>query len=68
MLKQLSFQLARQRINFMTDDQDLVKIVSNQLLNSFYIQLAKDLEVLDPKTPDQMYKTHLEEKRGGIYI
>lgn len=59
--------LGRQRINFMPDDQDLVKIVSNQLLNNFYIQLAKDLEVLDPKTPEQIFKTHLEDnKRGKI--
>ncbi len=64
MLKQLCFQLARQRINFMPEDQDLAKIVSNQHLNNFYLQLAKDLEVLDPKSPEQIFKTHLEEKRG----
>jgi RPN1 N-terminal domain len=29
------------------------------------LQLAKDLEVLEPKHPDQIYKTHLENRKNA---
>lgn len=32
------------------------------MLTEFYMKLAKELEVLDPKSPEQVYKQHLEEK------
>ncbi|CAD8085972.1 unnamed protein product [Paramecium primaurelia] len=63
--KQLAFQLARHRYQIdegIINDETLKKIAANQYLSQFYINLAKDLEVLEPKTPDQVYKAHLEEK------
>ncbi len=42
----------------------LNKIVSNQLLSNYYNQMAKDLEISEPKHPDQIYKTYLEDKKG----
>ncbi|CAD8208266.1 unnamed protein product [Paramecium octaurelia] len=63
--KQLAFQLARHRYQVeegIINDETLKKIAANQYLSQFYINLAKDLEVLEPKTPDQVYKAHLEEK------
>lgn len=38
------------------------KIISNNLLSEFYIKLAKDLEVDQPKKPEDIFKAHLEEK------
>ncbi|CUV07604.1 unnamed protein product [Cryptosporidium hominis] len=35
-------------------------IFSNEYLSKFYLFLAKELEVLEPKTPEEIYKTHLE--------
>lgn len=32
------------------------------MLTEFFQKFAKELDILDPKTPDQVYKTHLEEK------
>ncbi|OII70984.1 26s proteasome regulatory subunit S2 [Cryptosporidium ubiquitum] len=37
------------------------EIFSNEYLSKFYLFLAKELEVLEPKTPEEIYKTHLEE-------
>merc|ERR1719313_2035052 len=37
-------------------------------LSSHYISLAKDLDVLEPKTPEQIYKSHLEEKRSTVVL
>ncbi|KAJ1608575.1 proteasome regulatory subunit S2 (RPN1) [Cryptosporidium canis] len=36
-------------------------IFSNEYLSRFYLFLAKELDVLEPKTPEEVYKTHLEE-------
>ncbi|KAF7456817.1 26S proteasome regulatory complex, non-ATPase subcomplex, Rpn1 subunit [Cryptosporidium felis] len=38
-------------------------IFSNEYLSKFYLLLAKELEVLEPKTPEEIYKTHLEDNR-----
>ena len=46
----------------------LNKIVSNQLLSNYYNQMAKDLEISEPKHPDQIYKTYLEDKKGTPLI
>ena len=59
----MALNLARQRINIELDEE-LTKITSNTHLNEFYIDLAKDLDVLEPKTPEQIYKSHLEERKG----
>lgn len=61
--KQMALNVARQRVNIQLDEE-LTELASNTKLNEFYIALAKDLDVLDPKTPEQIYKSHLEEKRS----
>jgi len=65
--KQMALNLARQRINIELDEE-LTRITSNTHLNEFYIELAKDLDVLEPKTPEQIYKSHLEERKGAAQI
>ena len=67
-LKQMSLEIGRQRISLPDLDEELTKIVSNSHINEFYIKLAKDLEVDEPKHPDQIYKSHLEERKGTLYI
>lgn len=60
--KQLSFMIGRQQIFLMDDidDQDLIEIISNTQLNTHFLQLGRELDILEPKTPDDIYKTHLE--------
>lgn len=36
---------------------------SNTRLSDRYLTLARDLDVMEPKTPDDVYKTHLEDGR-----
>ena len=43
-------------------DSELNKIDSNSMLTEYFLKFAKELDILEPKTPDQVYKTHLEEK------
>lgn len=62
-LKQMAFMLGRQRTPHETEDEGLMNIASNALLSEHFKALARDLDVLAPKHPDAVYKTHLEDKR-----
>lgn len=64
--RQMAFLIARQRIWFdVSEDEDaeLQECLSNTRLSDYYKQLGKELNILDPKTPDDIYKTHLESSR-----
>jgi len=65
---QLALLLARQRICFElegddVDDMDLQDCLYNTRLPEHYKSLAKELNVLDPKVPEDIYKSHLESSR-----
>lgn len=62
-LKQMAFMLGRQRNPYESEEEDLQKIISNERLSEHFKSLAKDLEVTEPKHPDSIYKTHLEDRR-----
>lgn len=62
-LKQMAFMLGRQRNPYQTEDEEIMKIVSNERLSEHYKSLARELNVLEPKHPDQIFKTHLENNR-----
>lgn len=57
--KQLAFMLARQRVMIPTDDEELGNIMSNTFLTDQFRELGKELEILDPKVPEDIYKSHL---------
>ncbi|KAF2010014.1 26S proteasome regulatory complex, non-ATPase subcomplex, Rpn1 subunit [Aaosphaeria arxii CBS 175.79] len=64
--RQLAFLCARQRIWFdVSDDEDpeLQECLNNTKLPDHFKALGKELNILDPKTPDDIYKTHLESSR-----
>jgi 26S proteasome regulatory subunit N1 len=64
--KQLAFILARQRVILETADETLQSIIANNHLSEHFIALAKDLEVYEAKTPEDIYKTHLENTRTHL--
>lgn len=62
----MAFLIARQRIWLdVTEDDDLElqECLNNTRLPDHFKALAKELNILDPKTPDDIYKTHLESTR-----
>lgn len=61
MKKQLAFMLARQRIPVDVADEDLQVIFNNSILSKHFQNLAKDLEILEPKVPEDIYKSHLQD-------
>jgi 26S proteasome regulatory subunit N1 len=60
--KQLAFLLARAQINYEDEalDETLIEIINNSKLSEHYLSLARDLDVMDPKSPEDIYKSHLE--------
>jgi len=64
--RQMAFLIARQRIWFDVsddDDAELQDCLNNTRLPDHFKALGKELNILDPKTPDDIYKTHLESSR-----
>eukprot|EP01071_Lankesteria_metandrocarpae_P008901 Lankesteria_metandrocarpae@DN5085_c2_g2_i2.p1 len=44
-------------------ETELQQISGGQWLNAHFLQVAQDLDVVEPKLPEEIYKRHLEEKR-----
>mmetsp|Transcript_37776 Transcript_37776/g.80694 ORF Transcript_37776/g.80694 Transcript_37776/m.80694 type:complete len:945 (-) Transcript_37776:128-2962(-) len=69
MKKQMCLLLARQRINHEVedggdDDEELNELIGNEKLSEEFLKVAQDLDVMDPKTPEDIYKSHLAETGG----
>ncbi|KAK6375380.1 proteasome regulatory particle base subunit [Lithohypha guttulata] len=70
MKKQLAFMCARQRITLEvpTDnpaEEQVASCLGNTDLPRYFKHLAHELNILDPKTPEDIYKTHLESGRNA---
>ncbi|KAI9098204.1 armadillo-type protein [Phlyctochytrium arcticum] len=66
MKKQLAFMLARQQIDIPTEDEEIQDILNNTRLSENFLALGRDLDVMDPKIPEDIYKSHLEKERPGF--
>lgn len=65
MKQQLAFILARHRSNFECDDENLNELIGNVKLSEYFVAVAKDLNVADPKSPEDIYKSHLAAGMGS---
>jgi 26S proteasome regulatory subunit N1 len=67
--RQMAFQVARQRIWLDVEDQDddpiLAECLNNTKLPDHFKSLGKELNILDPKSTQDIYKTHLESSRSA---
>jgi 26S proteasome regulatory subunit N1 len=66
--KQLAFMLGRQQICLeldpsMANAEDLTEIMQNIPLNNNFLSLARELDIMEPKIPEDVYKSHLETHR-----
>lgn len=67
--KQLAFILAKQRV-WIEDEEiynndEIKEIISNMKLSEYFKRLGKDLDVTEPKHPEDIFKSHLEENKGS---
>lgn len=68
MKKQMALLVARQQIwleppSEAEEDQELTDCLSNAKLPDHFKSLAKELNILDPRMPEDIYKSHLESTR-----
>jgi 26S proteasome regulatory subunit N1 len=58
--------LGRQRNPYDSGDEELQRIISNEKLSEHFKALARDLDVLEPKHPEAIFKSHLEERKANV--
>ncbi|KAM0960376.1 hypothetical protein ACFX2I_025331 [Malus domestica] len=72
--KQFCYILARHGISFELDDEMVAEdddrevlqdIINNTKLSEGYLTLARDIEVMEAKTPEDIYKAHLLDGRAS---
>ena len=63
--KQLALVLGRQQALVEEEDEDLQELQFNTRLSEQFLGLARDLEVLEPKTPEEIYKSNLDSRGSG---
>lgn len=67
--KQMALLVARQQIwlelvsESEEEDQELIECLNNTKLPDHFKSLAKELDILEPKMPEDIYKSHLESSR-----
>jgi len=67
--KQMAFLIARQQIvlndlpNQTKEDQEILECLNNTKMPEHFKALGKELNILDPKTTEDIYKSHLESNR-----
>ncbi|CAG2224105.1 PSMD2 [Mytilus edulis] len=69
--KQLAYMLGRQQIFLELPDDieefdELTEIMSNAHLNNNFLALARELDIMEPKVPEDIYKSHLEQSRSSL--
>jgi 26S proteasome regulatory subunit N1 len=65
--QQMALILARHRVNFEDeDDSALSALVGNSMLSECFLNLARDVDVMEPKTPEDIYKSHLADTAAFV--
>lgn len=62
--KQLAYILSSQRSSF--QQEGVQDIIDNVQLSEHFRYLAKELNLLQPKTPEDIYKSHLESSKASF--
>jgi 26S proteasome regulatory subunit N1 len=63
--KQMALILGRHRSSYVHEDEGLNDIIGNVALSERFLAVARSMDVLEPKTPEDIYKTHLADSRLG---
>jgi 26S proteasome regulatory subunit N1 len=59
-VKQMGVILGQASVNFeIEDDDDMNEMIGNMNLSEMFLNLGKELDVMDAKTPEDIYKSHL---------
>lgn len=61
---QMAFILARHRSNFAVEDEELNEIIGNVKLSDRFLAVAREMDVVDPKSPEDIYKSQPSNSRS----
>ena len=67
----MAFMLGRQQIFWdidadqVEDADELRELMSNSRLSQNFLNLARELDIMEPKIPEDIYKSHLETSRSS---
>lgn len=64
MRRQLAYILARQQVNVETEDEALTEILNNTKLSENFKRFGAELNVTEPKSLEDIYKSHMENTRA----
>jgi 26S proteasome regulatory subunit N1 len=59
----MAILLGRHQIFLEMEDEKLAELNSNVHLHQYFRSLARELDIMEPKTPEAVYKAHLETGR-----
>jgi 26S proteasome regulatory subunit N1 len=68
MKRQLAYILARQQVTVETDDETLLEILNNTQLSSNFKRFGQELSVTEPKSLEDIYKSHLDGARAPANV
>ena len=63
--RQMCLILARHRSTYTTDNDSLNELIGNLQISDYFRSVARGLDLMEPKTPEDIYKTHLAEGSGN---
>lgn len=63
--KQMAFILGRHKSSYIHSDETLNEIIGNAGLSERFLSVARDMDVMDPKAPEDIYKSHLAGGAAG---
>eukprot|EP01104_Vermistella_antarctica_P005525 TRINITY_DN1603_c0_g2_i1.p1 TRINITY_DN1603_c0_g2~~TRINITY_DN1603_c0_g2_i1.p1 ORF type:complete len:924 (-),score=320.63 TRINITY_DN1603_c0_g2_i1:72-2843(-) len=71
--KQIAYMLARENLFTVLgdegeEDDEIQDLLNNTQLSEKFLTLGKDLNVAEPKSPEDIYKTHLTESRVSVVM
>jgi len=65
--QQMAFILARHRASYVDEEDDeLNNLIGNSKLSECFLHLARDVDVMEPKTPEDIYKSHLADTAAFV--
>ena len=56
LLQEVAFELDEEMVSEDDDREQLQEIINNSKLSEGYLTLARDIEVMEPKSPEDIYK------------
>ncbi|GAA5878862.1 hypothetical protein JCM8547_001492 [Rhodosporidiobolus lusitaniae] len=68
MKRQLAYILARQQVVVETEDETLIEILNNTQLSTNFKRFGSELSVTEPKSLEDIYKSHLDNARAPATV